>query len=66
MKVIVGFENIQARDEDGLTTGALCVGDDGEVFFHPEGSVPPPEQASEQIKGSLGEFEEVEEPVPTE
>lgn len=64
---LLGFESIQARDIEGnLVTGALHVGDDGVVRFVSYEDTDEAASPAEAVKGSLGEFEEVEQPVEAE
>ncbi len=65
-RVLVGHEQVQVRDGDELLTGYLEVDEDGIVRFAQTPAESPGQSPSEAVKGSLGEFEEVEEPVSTE
>jgi hypothetical protein len=69
-RVLVGFEAVQVREGEDLLDGYLEVGEDGVVRFAqtggPESSRPAGDQPAEAVKGSLGEFEEVEQPVEIE
>lgn len=61
---LVGYEAVQVREDDRLLTGYLEVDPDGVVRFTAQDAQEL--QANEQVKGRLGEFEEVETPVPAD